>query len=297
MSGQPYKALVVDSDSSSRRETTHALALAGFEPKAAGDGREALKILDNAQYDLVVTDLKMPQMNGHALALQVLSRPESPKVVVLTHMTEPRLVRDLLARGVDDFVYKSTPGPLLGTKLLSLFDRDRWREAQAAADPVSQEASRENLMAEIEKAIAIVSDHYAERLKPAFEGSNAIPEPPRAMADFVKQLAQDEGSESEAEMSSQANVRGATRISVETNVYAVEMNSDLKPRGPAFQLALRDISKTGARLLNTRTATTTHLGLSWKAATLRYCTFYVPLALTRSQPKGRFYDVGGKFGV
>jgi len=297
MSGQTYKALVVDSDLASRRDTSHALSLVGFEPKSAGDGREALRMLDKAKYDLVVTDLKMPQMNGHALAINVLSRPQPPKVVVLTRLTEPRLVRDLLARGVDDFIYKSTPAPLLGTKLLSLFDRDHWRQAQATAASEGGEANREDMMAEIEKAIAIVSDHYAERLKPAFEGSNSIPEPPRAMADFVKQLALDEGAQSEADLSSQANVRAAARISVDANVFAVEMNSDLKPQGPAFQLALRDISKTGARLLNTRTATTTHLGLSWKAATLRYCTFYVPLALTRSQPKGRFYDVGGKFGV
>lgn len=297
MVGQKYKALIVDGEPESRRSTARALAQVGFDADLAGDGHEAQRRLDGDQYDLVVTELKMPKMHGHALALDVLSRPTPPKIVVLTRLTEPRLVRDLLARGVQDFIYKSTPADLLGTKLLSLFEQNTWRQSQASAAGDGGESSSVNLLEDIEKTVAGISDSYAEQLKSAFETEDAIASPPRNMAEFVKQLAMDERAQEQADMSRHANVRAAARVAVQTTAVAVEMNADLKPQGSPFQLALRDISKTGARLLNTRTLSSTHLAVSWKAVTLRYCTFYLPLTVTRSQPIGRFYDVGGKFGV
>src|SRR6476660_981095 len=48
----------------------------------------------------------MPHSNGHSLAVSLLAEPNPPTVVILTGLTEPKLARDLLARGVRDVVFK-----------------------------------------------------------------------------------------------------------------------------------------------------------------------------------------------
>src|SRR6476660_1436813 len=48
----------------------------------------------------------MPHSNGHSLAVSLLAEPNPPTVVMLTGLTEPKLARDLLARGVRDVVFK-----------------------------------------------------------------------------------------------------------------------------------------------------------------------------------------------
>jgi len=100
------RALVVDDEAMMRQGTMRALSKVGFVCEPAANGSEALKCCLSSQYDLVVTDLRMPGANGHALAVELLHLPRRPVVVILTGVIEPRLAKDLLARGVDDIVYK-----------------------------------------------------------------------------------------------------------------------------------------------------------------------------------------------
>jgi HD-like signal output (HDOD) protein len=57
-------------------------------------------------YDAVVTDLRMPNMHGHALIVELLQKNPRPAIVVHTAVDEPRLTRDLVMRGVDDIYFK-----------------------------------------------------------------------------------------------------------------------------------------------------------------------------------------------
>ena len=61
-----------------------ALRQRGFNCDSAADGIEAAERLIGAQYDLVVTDLKMPNKHGHALATQLLALDERPVIIVHT---------------------------------------------------------------------------------------------------------------------------------------------------------------------------------------------------------------------
>ncbi|MGH7134621.1 MAG: response regulator, partial [Pirellulales bacterium] len=118
-----YRALVVDDEPSVRMIATRELSRYGFICDAARDGLHALELLADARYDVVVTDLRMPGMNGHALAVDLLNRPNRPVVVVLTGVTEPRLAKDLIARGVDDILFKPIDQSILASKVRSLVER------------------------------------------------------------------------------------------------------------------------------------------------------------------------------
>ncbi len=122
MNNLGLSALVVDDDVMVRILTMRALTRVGFQCDGASDGNEAIALADGTQYDAVVTDLKMPNMHGHALAVELLTREHHPLLFVLTAVTEPRMVKDLLFRGVADVLLKPIDYVHLATKVKSRVD-------------------------------------------------------------------------------------------------------------------------------------------------------------------------------
>lgn len=97
-----HSGLVVDDEAAIRLATTRALAAEGIVCDVAANGAQALDMIRHSKYDVVVTDLRMPETNGHALAIELLALPLRPVIVVLTGILEPKLLQDLKIRGVDD---------------------------------------------------------------------------------------------------------------------------------------------------------------------------------------------------
>jgi CheY-like chemotaxis protein len=77
------KVLIADDEESMRQLVARAIAMDGHETTTAEDGAEALEILvkNNGRFDLLLTDIKMPVMDGIALALAVAR--DFPKLTIL----------------------------------------------------------------------------------------------------------------------------------------------------------------------------------------------------------------------
>src|SRR5688500_10510154 len=94
-----YRALVVEDDRVARDAAVFALQDEGFQCECACDGAEAAAAFERSEFDVVVTDLRMPRRNGHSLAVELTGRGSPrPLFVVLTGVLERRLVKDLIAR-------------------------------------------------------------------------------------------------------------------------------------------------------------------------------------------------------
>jgi signal transduction histidine kinase/DNA-binding response OmpR family regulator len=86
-------ALVVDDDRSVVKVLSETLRKKGFAVVAAYDGNEAVAALEQRIPDILVTDLKMPRMDGYDLIQRVKTTPEWAEIPVLV-MTAHRLDRD-----------------------------------------------------------------------------------------------------------------------------------------------------------------------------------------------------------
>ena len=117
-----YSALVVDDEAVIRAGTMRALSRFGFACFPAADGKEASQLLSQSHYDVVVTDLRMPEKNGHTLAVELTSRNPRPIIVVLTGVAEPKLTEDLLLRGVDDVQFKPVQFEVFAERVRKLAD-------------------------------------------------------------------------------------------------------------------------------------------------------------------------------
>jgi two-component system chemotaxis response regulator CheY len=81
--------LIVDDSSSLRTLVRMALTRAGYEVLEAGDGQEALEVLDKAaRVHLVVCDVNMPRMDGITFVSQVKQSPKHRFLPVVMLTTE-----------------------------------------------------------------------------------------------------------------------------------------------------------------------------------------------------------------
>ncbi|RPH98975.1 MAG: DNA-binding response regulator [Zetaproteobacteria bacterium] len=72
----------------------------------AGDGREAIRMAQEARPDVVALDLSMPLLNGLDAARQIAAWERPPKVILLTVHAEDRYVLEALRVGVRGYVLK-----------------------------------------------------------------------------------------------------------------------------------------------------------------------------------------------
>jgi CheY-like chemotaxis protein len=84
--------LVVDDEAVARRFMERALAPAGYRVMLANDGEQALELLrmTRRKVALVITDLVMPGMGGHAFALEVARLPSPPPLLYISAYEKPQ---------------------------------------------------------------------------------------------------------------------------------------------------------------------------------------------------------------
>jgi CheY-like chemotaxis protein len=84
-----HSILFVDDEASIRRVCLRALSQAGYRVDEAPDGRTAADKLAAARYDLLITDIKMPRMNGVELVRHARRNHHHLPVIVITADAAP----------------------------------------------------------------------------------------------------------------------------------------------------------------------------------------------------------------
>jgi DNA-binding NtrC family response regulator len=84
------KIMVVDDESSIRMLLDDALSSEGFEVSLAKDGQECLEQMERGDFDLVITDLNMPRLDGIEMLRQMKRAGRKERVIILTgdHLDE-----------------------------------------------------------------------------------------------------------------------------------------------------------------------------------------------------------------
>lgn len=94
------KILVVDDEELVRWFLKRALKKIGHMVDTANNGREAFEYIKKGNYDVLMTDLKMPEEDGATLISRVRDLPECPKVVVCSAYITRELSVELKKNGV-----------------------------------------------------------------------------------------------------------------------------------------------------------------------------------------------------
>lgn len=97
--------LVVDDEPQITRVLKTSLANHGYGIRTASDGEEALQMMKDWSPDLIVTDLRMPNMDGLQLCREVRTGSRIP-IIVLSVKGEDSIKVEALDAGADDYVTK-----------------------------------------------------------------------------------------------------------------------------------------------------------------------------------------------
>ena len=124
--------LVVDDEPQITRVLKTTLSSHGYGTRTAADGDEAVQMMKEWSPDLLITDLRMPNMDGLELCRQVRATSQIP-IIVLSVRGEERIKVEALDAGADDYVTKP-----FGTNELLARVRAALRRASAKDAPEEQ---------------------------------------------------------------------------------------------------------------------------------------------------------------
>lgn len=111
---EPKKILIIEDNSLLRFSLAAFLEDSGFRCMHAEDGMEGLEIFSRCHPDLVLTDLRMPRLDGFGVLSALRECQPKRPVVVLTGSCDPETVAEVMALGAEACLQK----PLTNTGVL-----------------------------------------------------------------------------------------------------------------------------------------------------------------------------------
>ncbi|MFT4746236.1 MAG: two-component system C4-dicarboxylate transport response regulator DctD [Congregibacter sp.] len=100
------KVIIVDDDEDLRHALTQSLSLAGYDVDSYGSGYDALNIITRNLYGVIITDIKMPAIDGLELLLKVLEIDPALPTIVITGHGDISTAVNAMRNGAYDFIEK-----------------------------------------------------------------------------------------------------------------------------------------------------------------------------------------------
>jgi DNA-binding NtrC family response regulator len=155
------RVLVVDDDVDLGKVLAALLAKAGYDSQHSSSGRDAVARMEAGPVDVVLTDLRMPDMDGMTLLKDISRRwPAVPVILLTAHGSVPAAVEAMKAGAVDFLLKPFVPDELAFVVSKALAATRREREATPAApvegrvDAIGESRAMHDVQARIEKAAA-----------------------------------------------------------------------------------------------------------------------------------------------
>jgi len=153
----PKHVLIVDDETEMRAALTEALKREGHSIVTADNGQTALEKFDEETFDLVLSDVKMPKMNGEELLREIKSRsPGTPVIMMTAYGTIDSAVQSM-KDGAFDYLLKPFSAEILASSITRAFQGKR-----APARPQKKETSKKDPPA---RPIITQNPAFQERLK------------------------------------------------------------------------------------------------------------------------------------
>lgn len=128
--------LIVDDEEMMRTLLNRILSREGYKIRSAEDGVVALEVLKAEKFDIIISDMKMPRMDGFELLKIVKNEYPKIGVIIMTAYGDTYTVKDALLLGADEYITK----PFKSYEISLVVERAYWRILSAssqASNPVA----------------------------------------------------------------------------------------------------------------------------------------------------------------
>jgi signal transduction histidine kinase len=145
----PKTILIVDDDRGLLRLIEKALQREGFQTATAASGKEAIAWLDQHRADLMLLDLKLPDIHAQALIAQLSAARRSLPFIVITGQGDERVAVDMMKRGALDYLVK---------------DADFLTFLPEVARRALEQVEKDKRLAQLQKLVLEISEREQQRI-------------------------------------------------------------------------------------------------------------------------------------
>ncbi len=125
------RILAVDDQRYFRELTEGLLGDAGYDVQTAISGEEALHILEREDFEIVITDLVMPGIDGSELVRRIKERRPEQDIVVVTGVVDVKTAVDAMKQGAIDYILKPFDRPALIDSIDKILKQRRLHDEHA----------------------------------------------------------------------------------------------------------------------------------------------------------------------
>lgn len=130
MTPEQSQILIVDDDDYVRDMLVARLQFRGYQVAYAKNGREALDLCRQHDYDLILLDIMMPEMNGFQVLQQLQAKNDATPVVVMSALDNMENVVRCIELGAEDYLYKPIQSSLLWARLKASLEKKYYRDRE-----------------------------------------------------------------------------------------------------------------------------------------------------------------------
>jgi DNA-binding NtrC family response regulator len=127
MASKP-KILLVDDEERFRKTTAKLLKVNGLDIFTAGSGREAIQEVSAKSYDVIILDVRMPEMSGTEALKEIKKLKPGVEVIMLTGHASVDTAFEILKLGAYDYLFKPCSIEDLMDKIDRAYERKLTRE-------------------------------------------------------------------------------------------------------------------------------------------------------------------------
>ncbi len=122
MSSKP-SILIVDDEERFRITLAKLLSVKGFEVESVGSAKEALTKIAEGNYDVILLDVKMPEMNGVEALAEIKKLKPYLEVIILTGHASVDVAVEIMRLGGYEYLLKPCPTDELVDKIDAAYER------------------------------------------------------------------------------------------------------------------------------------------------------------------------------
>lgn len=146
-----YRILVADDESAIRESLKIVFDEEGFETDTAADGQEALEKITKSNYDIVITDIKMPRMDGIELLEKASKISPETFFIIMTAYASVQTAITALRHGAYDYLIKPVEFDDVLNKIRRLSDfKNLSLENKTLRQRISTPATQQNIIGKSE---------------------------------------------------------------------------------------------------------------------------------------------------
>ncbi len=142
-----YKILVVDDENSLREMLSILLQRQGYQVEQATDGVAALSMAQEDSYDLIISDIQMPKMNGIELLRQLRSQGNNVTMMMITAFSSTEEAVEAMKLGAYDYITKPFKNDEIRLVIKNALEREQLQqENRQLKQQLGQRFSFQNLI-------------------------------------------------------------------------------------------------------------------------------------------------------